>query len=129
MCRVRKLLSFAWLWMMHMIDMVHKHGRLILLFGFNVQLDSNLTYLYSYILILWWLVLRIGFMCPKPSFYILICVISIASMISLQTLCRRPSGNMVFYPRKLSIHIEACTRPDESWQIPFSSIENVIDTL
>ena len=37
-----------------MIDTVHDHECLIFLFGFNVQFVSNLTYLYGYILAVWW---------------------------------------------------------------------------
>ena len=64
-----------------MIDTVHDYECLIFLFGFNVQFVGNFTYLYSYILAVWWYVLRVEFMCPKPYFYI--CVISLVSIISL----------------------------------------------
>ena len=64
-----------------MTDTVHEHGCLIFLFGFNVQFDSNLSYLYSYIPTVGWKVLRAYFMCPKPCFYT--SVINIASIISL----------------------------------------------
>ena len=64
-----------------MIDTVHDHECLIFLFGFKVQFVSNLTYLYGYILAVWWYVLRMDFMCTKSNFYI--CVMNIASIISL----------------------------------------------
>ena len=64
-----------------MTDTVHEHDCLIFLFGFNVQFASNVTYLYSYILAVQWQDLRVDFMFPKPYFYI--CVIGIASIISL----------------------------------------------
>ena len=73
-----------------MIDAVHEHKCLIFLFGFNVQFVTNVTYLYSYISDVWWNVLRVDFLCPKPYFYI--SVINIASIISLKKLCRGPSA-------------------------------------
>ena len=36
-----------------MIDTVHEHECLIFLSGFNVHFVSNLTYLHSYILVVW----------------------------------------------------------------------------
>ena len=37
-----------------MIDTVYEHECPIFLFGFNIQFASNLTYLSSYILAVWW---------------------------------------------------------------------------
>ena len=37
-----------------MIDAVHEHEWLVFLFRVNVQFAINLTYLYSYILAVWW---------------------------------------------------------------------------
>ena len=37
-----------------MIDTVYEHKFLIFLFGFNAQFANNLTFLYSYVLAVWW---------------------------------------------------------------------------
>ena len=59
-------------------------------FGFDVQFVGDLTYLCSYMLTVWCWVSCADSICPKPYFYM--CVITIESIISLQTLCRSPSA-------------------------------------
>ena len=87
-----------------MIDTVHEHECLIFLLAFNVLFISSLTYVYSYILAVWWYVLCVDFMRPKPYFYI--CVISIASIISLYTMYRTHSARQhgVLSEKTVNIH-------------------------
>ena len=99
-----------------MIDTVHEHECLIFLLGFTVQFAGNLTYLDSYILAVWWQVLHVDFICPKPYFYNLY-----NKHYVKNPLCRRCAevlqrGNTVFYLRKLWIYFEVCTKSDGSWK-------------
>ena len=111
-----------------MIDTVHEHEYLIFLFGFNVQFVSNLTCLYSYVLAVWWQVLRVRFMCPKPYFYI--CVIRITSIIFVEDVQKSFSEATQssipeysgYTPKFAPDRIEAGSRF-------LLSIENISDTL
>ena len=107
-----------------MTDTVREHECLIFLFVFNVQFVSNLTYLYSYTLAVWWQILRVGFVCPKP--YFCICLISIASIISLLKSFSEATRSSI---RENCGYMKFATDRMEAGRRYLSSFENVIDTL
>ena len=89
-----------------MIDTVHAHGCLIFLFGFNFHFVSNLTCLYSYNLITYYLMVSLACIFYVSRALILCLGNNLASIFSLQKLCRSPSVRQHCLLSKNTLYIE-----------------------